>query len=221
MLTRILRALVAAAGVAMVAAAGVMLLGWRHADAAAQGYLDFALHPTPRGRRLRQRHRRHRARDRHRSRPGRRDQGVGPDRPGRSDRDLLRDRGVAAGGVGLLALVLAAPTRLTRLSRRRLAEVLADRHLRLAMLGFTAVQMLDVATSIAGRHRLLYEGIALTRAVVARWGDAGFLMVKVPALLAVAVLAARLPRRWALIPVLAAAAPVALVVGGNLRLLAG
>lgn len=135
------------------------------------------------------------------------------------DRSLLRDRGLAAGGVGILALVLAAPSRVTRLPRRRLAEALADRRLRLAMLGFTAVQMLDVATSIAGRHRLLYEGIALTRAVVARWGDAGFLVVKAPALLAVAVLAARLPHRWAVIPVLAAAAPVALVVEGNLRLL--
>jgi hypothetical protein len=88
------------------------------------------------------------------------------------------------------------------------------------VLGFTAVQMLDVATSIAGRHRLLYESIALTRSVVARWGDAGFLVVKAPALLAVAVLAARLPRRWAVVPVLAAATPVALVVAGNLRLLA-
>jgi hypothetical protein len=137
------------------------------------------------------------------------------------DRDLLRDLGLAAGGVGILAVVLAAPSGLTRLPRRRLAEALADRRLRVAMLGFTAVQMLDVATSIAGRHRLLYEGVALTRAVVARWGDAGFLVVKLPALLAVAVLAARLPRRWAVIPLLAATAPVALVVGGNLRLLAG
>ena len=45
--------------------------------------------------------------------------------------------------------------------------------------------------------------------------------MKVPAVLAVVLLAARLPGRWAMLPVLAAAAPVAVVVGGNLRLLAG
>lgn len=137
------------------------------------------------------------------------------------DRDLNRDRGLAAGGVGLLALVLVAPPRISRLPARRLREALSDRSLRVVLLAFVAIQMLDVATSIAGRHRLLYEGIALTRSVVGRWGDAGFLVVKVPAVLAVVVLAARLPRRWALVPVVAAAAPVALVVGGNLRLLVG
>lgn len=137
------------------------------------------------------------------------------------DRDLNRDRGLAAGGVGVLAVVLAAPRRVTRLPARRLREALADRGLRVALLAFTAVQLLDVATSVAGRHRLLYEGIPLTRAVVDRLGDPGFLAVKVPALLAVLVLTAWLPRRYAWTPVVAAAAPVAIVVGGNLRLLAG
>ena len=137
------------------------------------------------------------------------------------DRDLLRDRGLAAGGVGLLALFLAAPAGLIRLPSRRLGAALRDRRLRIALLVFAAVQLLDFATSVAGRHRLLYEGVALTRSVAARWGDLGFLAVKVPAVLAVVLLAARLPGRWAMLPVLAAAAPVAVVVGGNLRLLAG
>ena len=35
------------------------------------------------------------------------------------------------------------------------------------------------------------------------------------------LLAARLPRKWAVLPVIATAVPVAVVVGGNLRLLAG
>jgi hypothetical protein len=276
---RILRALVAACGVALIAAAGGLLLQWRQVDGAAQRYLDSSCtqHPVagacanvtdaivlstatdhdPVGA----------VRPWVRLAPAGAGavvtlQGVWPNdaflalRPGMHvaviatggraatirldptrghpaglrlwtvdnplpDRDLLRDRGLAAGGVGVLAVVLAAPAGLTRLPRRRLADALADRRLRVALLGFTAVQVLDVATSIAGRHRLLYEGVALTRAVVARWGDAGFLVAKLPALLAVAALAARLPRRWAVIPVLAAAAPVALVVGGNLRLLAG
>jgi hypothetical protein len=136
------------------------------------------------------------------------------------DRYLLRDRGLAAGGVGLLALVLVAPARLTRLARRRLADALRDRWLRRGLLGFTIVELLDVVTSIAGRHHLLYEGVAATRAVVDRWGDAGFLALKLPAILAVTMLAARLPRRWSLVPVLAATVAVAVVVAGNLRLLA-
>ena len=137
------------------------------------------------------------------------------------DRDLNRDRGLAAIGVALLALFLVAPGRLTRLPGRGLREALGDRRLRIALLVFTAVQLLDVATSVAGRHGVLYEGVALTRSVVARWGDLGFLAVKVPAVLAVALLAARLPRKWAVLPVIATAVPVAVVVGGNLRLLAG
>jgi hypothetical protein len=275
---RILRTLVAACGVAMIAAAGGLLLQWRQVDGAAQRYLDAPCtqHPVPgacanvTGATVLSTTTDHDPvggiRPWVRLAPAGSSlaitlRGVWPNdaflalRPGMHvaviatggrpatirldptpghpaglrlwtvdnplpDRNLLRDRGLAAGGVGLLAVVLAAPSALTRLPRRQLAEALADRRLRLAMLGFTAVQMLDVATSIAGRHHLLYEGAALTRAVVARWGDAGFLVVKVPALLAVAVLAARLPRRWAVVPVLAAAAPVALVVAGNLRLLA-
>jgi hypothetical protein len=275
---RILRRLVAASGVAMLAAAGALLLQWRQVDAAAQSYLDAPCtqHPVA-GACASVGDATVLARFTDRDGAG----GIRPwvrlAVPGRSpvtlegiwtndaflalrpgmhvlvisvdghpatirldpdpahpagmrlwtvqnplpDRDLLRDRGLAAGGVGLLALALAAPAGLTRLPRRRLAEALADRRLRLALLLFGIVEMLDVATSIAGRHRLLYEGIAVTRAVVARWGDAGFLAVKLPAVLAVAVLAARLPGRWAVVPVLAAALPVALVVGGNLRLLAG
>ena len=137
------------------------------------------------------------------------------------DRDLARDRGLAALGVGLLALFLVALGRLTRLPVRGLREALRDRWLRVALLGFTVVQLLDVATSVAGRHGLLYEGVALTRSVVARWGDLGFLAVKVPAVLAVGLLAVRLPRKWAVVPVVATAASVAVVVGGNLRLLVG
>ena len=137
------------------------------------------------------------------------------------DRDLNRDRGLAALGVGLLTLFLAAPGRLTRLPVRGLREAFDDRRLRIALLVFTAVQLLDVATSVAGRHGVLYEGVALTRSVVARWGDLGFLAVKVPAVLAVGLLAARLPRKWAVLPVIATVVPVAVVVGGNLRLLAG
>jgi hypothetical protein len=276
---RTLRALAAACGVAMIAAAGALLLQWRQVDGAAQRYLDSPCtqHPVAGAcanvtdATVLSTATDHDAvgaiRPWVRLAPAGADaaitlRGVWPNdaflalRPGMHvavistggrpatirldptrghpaglrlwtvdnplpDRDLLRDRGLAAGGVGILAVVLAAPSRLTRLPRRRLAEALADRRLRIAMLGFTAIQMLDVATSIAGRHRLLYESVALTRAVVARWGDAGFLVVKLPALLAVALLAARLPRRWAVVPVLAAAAPVAVVVGGNLRLLAG
>jgi hypothetical protein len=137
------------------------------------------------------------------------------------DQDLLRDCALSAAGVGLLALALVAPARLTRLSRRPAADLLGDRWLRWAMLGFTVVELLDVATSVAGRHHLLYEGVAVTRAVVAPWGDAGFLAVKLPALLALGLLVARLPRRWGMVPVLVAGAAVALVVTGNLRLLAG
>jgi hypothetical protein len=277
---RVLRALVAAGGVAMVAAGVVLLLQWRQDDADAQRYLDSpcTAHPVPaacpnvvNATVLAT----HVDRDRvgtlrawvtlapaDRNAPPRTLQGIWPndaflrmhpgthvvviDHDGRPatirldpdhahptglrlwtvdnplpDRDLLRDRGLAAGGVGLLALFLVAPPVLTRLPSRRLATALGDRRLRVALLAFTALQLLDVATSVAGRHRVLYEGVALTRSVVDRWGDLGFVAVKVPALLAVALFALRLPRRWAILPVIATAAPVALVVGDNLRLLAG
>jgi hypothetical protein len=276
---RILRALVAAGGVAMVAAGVFLLLQWHRDDAAAQRYLDSpcTAHPLPAAcpnvvdaTVLST----HTDRDRvgtlragvtlaptKTARPETL-QGIWPNdaflamHPGTHvvviehdgrpatirldpdhahptglrlwtvdnpvpDRDLLRDRGLAAGGLGLLALFLVAPPVLTRMPRRGLAAALGDRRLRIALLAFTVIQLLDVATSVAGRHRLLYEGVALTRSVVDRWGDLGFVAVKVPALLAVALLAARLPRRWALLPVVATAVPVAIVVGGNLRLLAG
>jgi hypothetical protein len=136
------------------------------------------------------------------------------------DRYLLLDLALCVAGVGLLALLLAAPPRLSRLPARRLATAFADRRLRLGVLGLVIVQLLDVVTSIRGRGQLLYEGTAITRAMVGDWGDLGFLAVKVPAILAVVLLAARLPRRWAVVPVLATAAAVLVVVAGNIRLLA-
>lgn len=137
------------------------------------------------------------------------------------DRDLLLDLGLSAAGVGLLALLLAAPSRLTRLPARRLADAFGDRRLRLAVLAMVVVQFLDVVTSIRGRTELLYEATSITRAMVDRFGDLGFLVVKVPAVLAVVLLAARLPRRWAIVPVLIAGTAVLVVVAGNIRLLGG
>lgn len=137
-----------------------------------------------------------------------------------ADRYLLRDGGVIAAGVGLLALVLVAPVRLSRLTGPGMVGALGDAGLRCALLSFTTVEMLDAATSVAGHHRLLYEAVAVTRAVVARWGDAGFLVVRLPALLLMGILVARLPRRWAVVPAIAATVAVAVVAGLNLRLLA-
>lgn len=136
------------------------------------------------------------------------------------DRYLRLDLALAVAGVGLLALLLAAPPRLTRLPVRGLSEALGDRRLRLAVVALVIVQLLDVVTSILGRGDLLYEGTSITRAMVDRIGDLGFLAVKVPAVLAVVLLAARLPRRWAVVPVAITAAAVFVVVASNVRLLA-
>ncbi len=136
------------------------------------------------------------------------------------DRYLRLDLALAVAGVGLLALLLAVPPRLSRLPVRRLGEALRDGRLRLAVLALVIAQLLDVVTSILGRRELLYEGTSITRAMVDRYGDVGFLAVKVPAVLVVVLLAARLPRRWAVVPVVATAAAVLVVVAGNVRLLA-
>lgn len=126
----------------------------------------------------------------------------------------------AAELLGSCALACVATVGPVRRRRFSLASALGDRRLRLLLYAFCVAQGLDVLTSIAGRHHQLVEGVALSRAVVDRWGDGGFGLVKLPALLLVLVGVARLPRKYALPLLWAATAAMIVVVLDNLALLA-
>jgi len=122
---------------------------------------------------------------------------------------VLPAAGIMA-SVAAICLLLTLRTPRTR-SRWSVRARFADQRVRMLFEAFVIVQLMDVATSIVGRHLLLGEGAALTRAAVDSWGNWGFLAIKVPALLATCLAVARLPRRFAA-PVLTVATAIMLVV---------
>lgn len=125
---------------------------------------------------------------------------------------------LGACGVACAVLVAPVPRRWRQWSLRR---ALTERRIRLLLYGFSVAQALDVLTSIAGRHNLLYERAALTRAAVEHWGDAGFAAAKAPALLATVLGIARLPARIAVPLLWLATVAMLVVVVGNLAAIAG
>ena len=119
----------------------------------------------------------------------------------------------------LVAIVLTARRPMPGRRRWSILAALRDQRLRLVMLVFVLAQLLDVISSTAGHHGVLYEGATLTRAVVDHWGDAGFLAVKVPAVMATLLAVARLPRRIGVPVMWAATSAMLVVVAENVRLL--
>ena len=128
----------------------------------------------------------------------------------------------AAGMLASIALLVVVLTgRRPAPGRRRwsVRAALRDPRLRLVLLAFVLIQLLDVASSIVGHHGFLYEGATLTRAAVDHWGDAGFAAIKVPAVIATLLAVARLPRRIGLPVMWAATAAMLVVVVENVRLI--
>lgn len=99
--------------------------------------------------------------------------------------------------------------------------MLQDRGLRVALVCFIALELLDTLSTVAGLLSGLAETNPVADRMLHRFGAPGLLIEKVPVVVLVVVAAAVLPRRLALAATVVAATVVALVLASNVALLLG
>jgi hypothetical protein len=149
--------------------------------------------------------------------------------------DLRLVGGVSLLGVGLLVVAVNPPAPVRRALTRSwsanrprrwqpgpglAAYTVHDRQLRVAFGVFIAFQLLDIATSVHGGQVGLFEGNPVAAAVLDRVGPGlGFTLLKIPAIIAVLLVIARLPRLVALLVAWVGSIAFLLVVLSNLQLI--
>jgi hypothetical protein len=124
---------------------------------------------------------------------------------------VRRAGGLAVAGISILILLVQPP-----------AAMRWPRALVFTLVGFATLQLLDIATTLKGASVGLVEGNRVATALTAPLGSAaGFLTIKIAAVIVLALVMARLPHRLALMTGLGGCGFMAFIVVHNTMLIAG